>query len=245
MFPFSTLINDPPLELEGVTTVPRFGSLTLNEWFSLKSLLPEALALQASSPIAGLLIDRHMCLLLTTVLLVSRDDPGWSLELVNELPIEQLRAAAGFFLNEKDRWGEQIRDEEEDDRPTKETDWSAVFWRLHGAFPSYFTADRFANFPLTVIESAVEALNERELQQLNLQAIPIAQHGVAMLTAQGCKDPQPSLINPFGRIIERRDARSEIPIEVAQTFLDLCKAKRVPAWVIEAVEIDRFRLVVD
>lgn len=243
MYPFQTLISDPPLELEGVGSIPRFGCLTLNEWFSLNAVLPQALTLQTNNPIAHLLIDRHLCLILTTILLVSRDDPGWTLDLVNELPLEQLRAAAEFFLNEKDRWGESAKDDG-DDRPTKETDWSAIFWRLHGAFPGYFSADRFANLPLAVIESAVDSLNERELQQLNAMALPIAQHGMSLLTAQGFKDPQPSWINPYGRILEKREARSTIPVEVARCFLELCKAKRVPAWVVEVVEVDRFRLVV-
>jgi hypothetical protein len=91
-----------------------------------------------------------------------------------------------------------------------EIDWAALFWRLRLASPNEqrFIHENFGNCLLMVVEQALEALNEHELQAANRAALPIALLGLNLLATHGVEARIDS-ISPLGKILAQREALAE------------------------------------
>lgn len=96
-----------------------------------------------------------------------------------------------------------------------------------------FNAENFAYQPLDLIYQAYTAIDINSIETVNKIAIPIANLGVATLSSQGVKDPKPGWFNPYPDLLESlSEPESQIPQYVADTYSQLCKAGKVPNWVI-------------
>lgn len=70
-------------------------------------------------------------------------------------------------------------------------------------------------------------------------AIPIANLGIATISAQGTKNAQPEWFNPYPKILEDFDNQdSKIPDHVTQTFMELSREGKIPSWALGFVEND-------
>ena len=94
-----------------------------------------------------------------------------------------------------------------------------------------------------VIEEALSAIEENNIEQANLLAIPIAKAGVAMLTTQGAKSAQEDWFNPYQKILDIRKAKEYVSEDAARTFLELYKVNAIPNWVMCAITNDEIELI--
>lgn len=254
LLPFETPTPPTPLELGGLS-VPRYGSLTVWESMVLERFIAtdyQAAIALATGELSTAIAASYLQTVLAAVLLISRHSPTWTLERVGaELSPEQISMAAEFLLNERRRWQdpkpEQSPKEGQPSEEPAELDWARLFRRLQLGYPGdrWFSSENFGNCPLILIEQALEQLQERELQAASTAATPIALLGVYLLSAQGVKRPKPEWINPFQRLLDKRQAKQVIPPEAAQTFLALTAENKVPGWVLSFVDIDAIRLTAE
>lgn len=108
-FELSPLLSSgEPLRLGDRLTIPRYGSLTVEE-----SLLLQQYYESLNEP-DGL----SLTIGLATLLLMCRVDRDWTPEQTCKLPIDWVERAAEFLLNEQTRWGTQKQEGEE--RPKKQ-----------------------------------------------------------------------------------------------------------------------------
>jgi hypothetical protein len=79
--------------------------LTINETRIFQAILEagQFQELQANWAIAQLTCNTHLVQVLAMILLISRDDPTWTLELVQILEPATVSALAEFFLNKHNR----------------------------------------------------------------------------------------------------------------------------------------------
>lgn len=216
----------------------------MNEAIALEQLLRSdgveellRLSIEASSA------NRTVRAALTTILLLYRHSPTWTLEEVLLLSDAELESASDFLLNERCRWKEP--EPPTDDTPkSKPIDWADLYWRVQQLYPHdrRFSAEQFGRCPLLLIEEALEAANQRELEQASIAATPIALLGVHLLAAQGAKDPRVEWINPFQGILAEQGAKESIDPAVARTFLALSSEGAVPGWVLEIADVEMLRL---
>jgi len=60
---------------------------------------------------------------------------------------------------------------------------------------------------------------------------------VATLSSQGVKDPKAEWFNPYAKLIQHLyQPETQIPQYVADTYSQLCRAGKVPNWVIPYLE---------
>jgi hypothetical protein len=243
-YPFDSPRTPPPLVLGGFF-VPRYGSLTLNEAWALEDFLGEGF-----DALGGLAVtvegDRLLQCILTTILIVSRCDRGWTLDQSLGLAADQIQAAAEFFLGERRRWRE-ANDEIETDEPqptATEFDWGLLYRQLQLAYPNDpdFSREGFANCPIVRIEEALEAYQQVELERNYRDSRAIALVGAYLLSAQGMKDPTTEMFNPFERILMGREAKRAINRTAAKLFLELVTESKVPGWVVAIVDVAVVRL---
>jgi hypothetical protein len=97
---------------------------------------------------------------------------------------------------------------------------------------------------LTIVEQALEAIANRDMELGNLIATPIARSMLYILSSKGVKHPEKEQhsINPFGKILESIEARKIFSKEFANTFAELLKEGRVPNWVVSAIDIESINL---
>lgn len=237
MLPFETLDATEPFQVAGFS-LPRYGCVTVNEAIALDSILNDE-SIQELLDSGTIAAEIFLQQLLTTILLISRDSPSWTLEDVQALSLDELWALSTFLLEEKTR----KRREDEDGEAGKPIDWAELYWLTQLYYPHEprFNRENFGSCPIILIEQALEAYREQELLRQDRQAVPIALMG-AYLMKPNFKDPQPDWINPYGKVLKQREARAEMPKSVAQCFLDLCKEGLMPPWVVASADIDRIRL---
>lgn len=89
----------------------------------------------------------------------------------------------------------------------------------------------------------MSAIEENNIEQANLLAIPIAKAGVAMLASQGAKSAQEEWFNPYQKILDIRKAKEYISEDAARTFLELYKVNCIPNWVMSVLSNDEIELI--
>lgn len=244
MLPFQ---SPQPIESFQISdiSIPRYGCLTVNEAIALDTLLrsdgvEELLRLSIETNSA----NRTVRAALTTILLLYRHSPTWTLEEVLLLSDAELEAASDFLLNERCRWKEPEPPQDDEAPRAKPIDWADLYWRIQQLYPHdrRFSADEFGRCPLLLIEEALEAANQRELEQASIAATPIALLGVHLLAAQGATDPRVEWINPFQGILAEQGAKEAIDPAVARSFLQLSSEGAVPGWVLEIADVEQLRL---
>ena len=245
--PFEVASDHPPLQL-GSITIPRLGCLTVAESIALDQLLPDALDLvNMASGSFTTSVEAHLQTLLAALLLISRNSPNWTLESVRALPIEQQAAASKFFLQERQRWNDAPAAEPTPAGKKVEVDWARIIWRLQANYPGNrrFDDDNFGNCPLLLVESALEAIADRELQHYSALALPIALIGAHWQASKGAKDPSTETFNPYGRQLRKQAAKAQISPTAARTFLQLSKDRKLPPWVVTVVNIEQIRIAAE
>lgn len=247
LYPYESTSPLPSLEL-GEFTISGYGCLTVAESIAFDRFInEEAIAvLEAAQPHTEAIATGYLHTVLTTLLLISRHDPKWTIAKVEQqFSPDQLQSAADFVLGERRRWKdfEPPTEPDEDTKP-EPLDWMKLRLRLAAEYPgeASFTREGFGDCPLILVEAALEALNDRELQAANAAAIPIALLGTYLLNAKGCDKAEPAWINPYEKILLQRSAKSEIEAESAKLFLELCAASKVPAWAVAIVDVEKLRL---
>lgn len=77
------------------------------------------------------------------------------------------------------------------------------------------------------------------LTQLDLQNTVLGNIGSAMYAVAGSKKPpQPTVFNTWGYIRQVREAKEQVPEDVAKTLVRLNKSGRIPTWVDELIDWD-------
>ena len=250
MLPFESPRSLEPLQV-GALALPRYGSLTVNEALALEDL-SESGDLKAIATLSVFVegADTLTQAILATLLLVSRDHSGWTLESTLNLPSEQIRSICEFLLNERDRWGEvkaEVDKREYQSFKRSAFDWGALFWRMQRLYPheARFSARNFGNCSIAQIEQALEAANQLKLEQASSDSQALALLGVSLLSVQGCKDVKPEWFNPFGLELKQQAAKAEIDPAAAKTFLELTRSGDVPGWAIEVLgeQFSRLRAI--
>jgi hypothetical protein len=246
--PFLSPRTPPPLVL-GDFSIPRYGSLTLNESWALEDFLGAGMS-ELGGLAATLEGDRLLQAVLVTILLVSRGDRGWTLDQSIGLADSELQAATAFFLGERRRWrdgDEKPLDGDEEKPQSGELDWGLLFRRLQLAYPNDpdFTRENFGNCPIARLEQALESLNQVELERNYREARAIAHLGIYLLSAKGAKDMRTEMFNPFEQILIQRQAKKDIDRAAARLFLELVAESKVPGWVVAIVDVGVVRLAAD
>lgn len=243
MLPFEVVGNEEYFELTPQIRVQQYDCLTVCEAIALEQLLtPDLQALLKES---GIQIEAliHLRSVLAAVLLISRYEPATTLGDVAALPLDTIVAASDFLLREKD--GSKPKKATEDDG--QKLDWAALWWKLQRHYPheSRFRAEGFGNCPIVLVEQALASLEEEQLQRLSAEAVAISRHGYYLSGLQAKKPIEPEHFNPWQQILDKRQAKAEIPEQAAKLFLDLCAEKKVPAWVVATVDIEKLRRAAD
>lgn len=116
--------------------------------------------------------------------------------------------------------------------------------RLNYPSDDRFNSDNFAEQPLTIIEQALEAVAQRELELGNLIATPISRAMIYVLAGKGVKNPEKELnsINPYGKEIQAEFAKKTYSQEFSRTFMELLKEGKIPHWVIGVLDIESINL---
>lgn len=117
--------------------------------------------------------------------------------------------------------------------------------RLNYPSDERFSFHNFAEQPLTIIEQALEAIAQKELEFGNLIATPISRAMLYVLASKGVKNPERELksINPYGSEIQAEFAKKTYSREFCQTFVELLKEGKIPHWVIGVVDVESISLV--
>lgn len=244
MLPFETFGGEEPLVL-GDIQIPRYGCLTVQEAIAFEQVISSGQPLMEAG--GGAIATLHFQPILVGLLLISRHSPAWTLERVQrELTANQIREGCDFLLGERRRWRdlEELPKPQEGSQTAKSTDWAEIFWKLQLHYPNEprFSAAAFGNCPLLAVEAALGAIEQRQLEQANLAAIPIGLLGCYLLSAQGAKDMLPEHFNPYARLLNQQQAKDEVDPEVAKTFLELLAAGQVPGWVTPIANLGKLRL---
>lgn len=243
MLPFEVVGNDSYFLLTPEIQVREYGCLTVSEALALEKLLTPDLQALLKEP--GIQIEAliHLRSILAAVLLISRYEPATTLGDVAALGIDAIIAASNFLLQEKD--GSKPKKTVSDDG--KPLDWADLWWKLQRHYPheSRFWAERFGNCPIALVEQALGSLEEEQLQRLSAEAEAISRHGYYTTGLQAKKPIELEHFNPWQQILDKRQAKAEIPEQSAKLFLDLCAEQKVPAWVVATVDVEKIRRAAD
>lgn len=238
MLPFNSPIAPLPLSIEGLT-IPRYGSLTVNECLSLQQLSG---LLQDSegfdSELGSALLSWHLQCVLATLLINSRVDKDWTLEKSQALKLESLAAIVQLFLEERDRPSRKpSKPSKQKDEPI---DWADVYCRLRLLYPteSRLNQENFGDCPIELIERYLETAREVEIERLSNEAQAVANLGVWTAAANGAKNPQARWFNAFENVLFVKESVEKFPPEMAASFMQLHKKGKIPFWVEEFVELD-------
>lgn len=224
-----------PLVLGEAFKIPRYGSITIEEYFLIDNLRAE-IEVEAISNLA-------VSMALTTILLQCRFDRDWTATQTSKLPLHWIEQAADFLLSEQNRWQKPQPIEEGADEPGKKPDWVKAFWKLKAAFPHEvaFSRGNFAKCPLWLIEQALEQANCQELERAQIVSAATARLGVMVAQHYGSKHAETRHFNEAEAILFHQKAIAEIKPEHAAAFMALHKAGRVPEWVVDNVDVDLIR----
>lgn len=116
---------------------------------------------------------------------------------------------------------------------------------MHFPADDRFNANNFGNQPTLIIEQALQAIAQRDLEIGDLIATPISRSMLYILASKGVKHPESELasINPYGKQIEIEAANKIYTSLFAKTFLELLGRGNIPAWVVPLVDIESLNLV--
>lgn len=239
MLPFAIPGSDTFFDVTPEIRVQRYGCVTVSEAIALQAIFTPELQELINNPAIELEASIHARAILTAILLISRYEPATTLDDVMQLPIDRIVAASNFLMEERSADRQTSSEEEESAEPI---DWEKAWFKLRRHYPAIeqFNSANFGNCPLRWIRKALDVLHEEELERLDAEATAIALFAYYNLHGQGMK-PELDHLNPWHRIITTRQAKAEIPIEAAQTFLDLSAQGKIPAWVVAIAPIDRIR----
>jgi hypothetical protein len=71
-----------------------------------------------------------------------------------------------------------------------------------------FAAESFGNCPTLLIEQAMQAAEQAELERLHKQAVPLGALGQIVAVGNGWKDAPTSYCNPYEGILQKQEARA-------------------------------------
>lgn len=94
---------------------------------------------------------------------------------------------------------------------------------------------------MILVEQALDAITQRDIEQADLHAVPIALAAQMIAISKGGKEVEPSAFNPFGVYLYKQQARATIEPETARKFLELTAAGVVPAWVVGQIDVKQMR----
>lgn len=104
-----------------------------------------------------------------------------------------------------------------------------------------FNAENFGNCPTLLLEQAMQAAEQVELERLHKQAVPLGALGQIVAVGNGWKDAPTSYCNPYEGILQKQEARRIVPVAVARLFLQLLQEKKVPGWVVSEIDLELIR----
>lgn len=233
--------NPAPLVEIGTFQIPKYGSLTVAESISLSEVMTPDLRAMLDGD-ESIEVTLYLRMVLAAILLISRYDAALTLDAMPDTPIDIVFDCSNFLISEsRDGSGETRSDEDSDT-----TDWGSVWWKLQRHYPheSRFSRERFGGAPLSLVRQALESIEQAEVERLSAEAASLSLHGAYSLRCQGVKDAEVSWFNPWQRSIDVSNAKSEVPIESARVFLALTAEQKVPGWVVELIDVDKFRLAI-
>lgn len=104
-----------------------------------------------------------------------------------------------------------------------------------------FSQECFGDCPIVVVLQALEALERRDLEQANLQAVPVSLVGQYIGLIKGNREIQPEAFNPYGAYLYKQAAKETIAPVAARVFLELSSQQLIPAWAIAQVDVKQIR----
>lgn len=237
-FPFDLepyLESGEPLRLGELLKIPRYGSLTVEEWMLVDAFYEDVKSGQYN--------DLQVLIGLTTILIKCRLDKDWTAEQTAKLPLHWIEAAADFTWNEQNRW-KKPKIEEASDEPPKKPNWGQVYWRLKTYYPheTRFNKANFAKCPVWQIEQALEEGKQIQLEQAQLHSASAARLGVLMARVHGSKNPETRHFNEAEFILFHQKAVAEIEPKYAAAFMRLHKIGRIPEWLLDQVDVEVMRV---
>lgn len=96
-----------------------------------------------------------------------------------------------------------------------------------------------------MINQALAAIEEARLESNSYVTHAIASVGVAHLKINGTKDPQLEWFDPIAPVMARREAKREISVRAARTFLELEAANKVPGWALALLDLESIKYAAD
>jgi hypothetical protein len=88
-----------------------------------------------------------------------------------------------------------------------------------------------------LVQDALLAVRNHQLEQANFNAIPISHLGVALAQINGAKEASCGWFNPFPRLL---DSDKEFE-RTKRIFWELNREQLIPSWVISLVDLDSFK----
>lgn len=230
------------IELPEIGEIPKYGCCTIREILAIQQCLPPEL-FGAGDVVRAIAFSSHIQSVLTSILLTSRLK-YWSLAECFLLSPATREQASQFLLNERNRWG---------DLPSvpkggKPLSWDAVRYRLSRGFPGmscWQSEAEFLAMPLSKVETAIEQLNELELQQAEMMGMPIAILSCTMAAAHGVKRPRVEDYNPAMRERRRIEARRTVDPEAAALFMRLLERQEVQPWAVSLLDVETIKLAAE
>ena len=110
---------------------------------------------------------------------------------------------------------------------------SQIYWRVSARWPSRFTAEKFGQTPLNVIQDASRA----ELTLAAREAAPQAAATAAIYQSHGVKCTTKDF-NEAAQLLYHMRARETVPAAAARAFLRLMEQGKLPSWVPSVFDID-------
>lgn len=115
------------------------------------------------------------------------------------------------------------------------------------AFPQdpRFSAENFDRCPFVFVTQALEAIEERDLNQALLMAYAPAEAAwvtAAVNTKDGGRNLSHDTFNPVLRIVKQKQIKERIPTEVAQMIMTLNREGLVPGWALQGLNLDEIKM---
>lgn len=235
MLPFDSPQPLPTLEIKGLS-IPRYGSLTVNEVITLTDAVSNING-DEFDMLTQLMLDWHLRTILASILIISRVDSTWTLLKTQSLEQEELNAIVELLFEERDA---RHKDAKPSKRKPKPMDWAQLYWKLNLIYPNddRFNRHNFGNQPVALIEQALEAAQEEEIERIAAESKAIANVGVFFAASKGAKNPQSRWFSDCEHTLFVRRAVEEYPPEMAASFMRLYERGRVPEWVLIAIDND-------
>ncbi len=82
---------------------------------------------------------------------------------------------------------------------------------------------------------------QEQIQAADRFATPISLLAQTVASVAGMQNPKPEWWNPYGKVLYIQQAKEQVPVDAARTFMELYEEGKVPSWVLLAVKVDLIR----